>query len=176
MTAFLQCFWILSQIGVASNRNLVSSFGKASEPLCTECSWTFSYFQNVQKLEPGFQFFIFQSQKLCFEAWGRLGMSNNLPNYLPVWKCSVNLFWSVIQVDRIYLEVDLGLPLFHKWHKHIGIYKKQAKPTISKFVVWNCLLNCLWFYTSGAKLFLGCQQSFIANYFTQVLQVASLCC
>ena len=41
MTAFLQCFWILSQIGFASIRNLMSSFGKASQPFCTEIPWTF---------------------------------------------------------------------------------------------------------------------------------------
>ena len=36
------------------------------------------------------RFFIFQTQKMCFWAWGRFGMSNNLPNCLPICKCSTN--------------------------------------------------------------------------------------
>ena len=56
MTAFLQCFWIVSQIGVASNRNLTSSFGKAYDPFCTEKPWAnLRYFQKFLNLEPGFQ-------------------------------------------------------------------------------------------------------------------------
>ena len=51
MTAFLQCFWFFSQIGFASNRTLVSSFGKVSDPLCTEFPWaSFSYFSNFSKI------------------------------------------------------------------------------------------------------------------------------
>ena len=58
MTAFLQCFWILPQIGFASFGNLMSSFGKAYDPLCTEVSGaTLIYLQNSQKLESGFHIF-----------------------------------------------------------------------------------------------------------------------
>ena len=50
MTAFLQCFWIFPQIGFASIRNLMSSFGKAYDPLCTEISWAhLRYFSNKSK-------------------------------------------------------------------------------------------------------------------------------
>jgi hypothetical protein len=36
------------------------------------------------------RFLIFQTQKMCFWAWGRFGMSNNLPICLPICKCSTN--------------------------------------------------------------------------------------
>ena len=39
MTTFLQCFWISFQIGFASKWNLVSSFGKVSQPICTVFLW-----------------------------------------------------------------------------------------------------------------------------------------
>ena len=35
MTAFLQCFWISTQIGFTLFWNLMSSFGKAYDPFCT---------------------------------------------------------------------------------------------------------------------------------------------
>ena len=37
MTAFLHSFWIFVQIGFASKWNLMSSFGKVSQPICTDC-------------------------------------------------------------------------------------------------------------------------------------------
>ena len=112
----LQCFGILFQIGFASNRNLMSSFGKVSQPFCTEFLWaSLCYVLNLsQNLEPGFHIFIFQTQKMCFWAWGRFGMSNDLPICLPICKCSTNSLWSSTKVDRTYLPVNMAVALFHK--------------------------------------------------------------
>ena len=79
-------FWTFSQIVVASNRNLMSSFGKASDPLCTEFSWAnfryfsffsksmvFNYFQH-DKSEPDLkddimftEFLNFTPNRFCFK-------------------------------------------------------------------------------------------------------------
>ena len=49
MTAFLPYFWILSQIGFASIWNLMSSFGKVSQPFCTEFVWaSLRFFSNCE--------------------------------------------------------------------------------------------------------------------------------
>ena len=71
MTAFLQCFWISTQIGFASFGNLVSSFAKVLEPFCIVFLWaSFSYFQNFRNLESGFQIFlILDQQNWCWGQW-----------------------------------------------------------------------------------------------------------
>ena len=119
MTAFLQCFWMFSQIGVASIRNLMSSFGKAYDPFCTEIAWAnLIYFSNISKFGTWFpDFSDFRPNKMCFGARWRFCvffMSNILPICLPYWKCSTNSLWCSTKVDRTYLPVNMALALFHK--------------------------------------------------------------
>ena len=49
MTACLQCFWIFSQIGFASQWNLMSSFGKVSQPFCTDLLWASLWYFHFSK-------------------------------------------------------------------------------------------------------------------------------
>ena len=44
----------------------------------------FSYFQNFQKMEPGFQIFHIPVPKMCFGACGRSGMCKKSRNYFPL--------------------------------------------------------------------------------------------
>ena len=60
------------------------------------------------------RFFRFQTQKMCFWAWGRFGMSNNLPICLPYGKCSTNSLWCSTKVFRMNLIVNMALALFLK--------------------------------------------------------------
>ena len=145
MTAFLQCFWILSQIGVASDRNLMSSFEKRYSHSAQKFREQISGIsQSFQILEPGFQIFqIPYPIEMCFGAQGPFwlfSMSNILPICLTYWQFSINLLWSVIKVDRIYLPVNMALALFHKHlHKHRNIFERGIRE-IGLFFVLYCLL------------------------------------
>ena len=110
----LQCFWFFPQIGFASQKNLMSSFGKVSQPFCTDSVWAFFIFQTFQIVEPGFQISHIPDPENCFWAWGRFGMSNNLPICLPICKCSTNSLWSSTKVDRTYLPINMAVAFFHK--------------------------------------------------------------
>ena len=64
MTACVQCFWFFSQIGFASNRNLMSSFGKVSQPFCTDFVWaSLWYFSNFSKFGTRFPYFSYSRPK-----------------------------------------------------------------------------------------------------------------
>ena len=75
MTSFLLCFWIFSQIGFASIWNHTSSFGKVSQPFCTEFVWASwsSFFRNQRYMEPDFQIFHIPDPSKCVfrpgDAW-----------------------------------------------------------------------------------------------------------
>ena len=71
-------------------------------------------FKPFQNLEPGFQIFHIPDPEMCFWAWGRFGMSNNLSICLPICKCSTNSLLSSTKIDRIYLPVNMALALFLK--------------------------------------------------------------
>ena len=73
MTACLQCFWMFPQIGFASNRNLVSSFGKTSQPFCTDILWAkLRYFLKLSKFGTWFpDFSDFRPNKMCVGAQWR---------------------------------------------------------------------------------------------------------
>ncbi len=56
-------------------------------------------------------------KKIGFGAWGRFWqfyMSKKSSIYLQFCEFSINLVWSVIKVDRIYVLVNMALALFHK--------------------------------------------------------------
>ena len=83
-------------------------------------------------------------QKMCFWAWGRFGMSNNLPICLPICKCSTNSFWSSTKVDRTYLPVNMTVALFHK---HLETNRNISEMGIGEIgfcfnwiAYWYCLL------------------------------------
>ena len=60
---------MFTQIGFASFRNLMSSFGEVYDPICTEFSWAqFHVFQNFQNVEASFQIFHIINPKHVF--WG----------------------------------------------------------------------------------------------------------
>ena len=127
MTAFLQCFGVLSQIGFASNRNLLSSFGKASQPFCTEMSWAnLRCFSKNWKYGTWFpDFSDFRPNKMCFGARWRFCpffTSNIWPSCLPYWKCSTNYLWCSTKVERTYLPSIWQLIYFYdkKWLWLIG--------------------------------------------------------
>ena len=72
MTAFLQCFWISTQIGVASFGNLTSSFGEVYDPFCTVLlGASFIYFPKFSKFGTRFSDFpASRPKKIGFVAWG----------------------------------------------------------------------------------------------------------
>ena len=119
ITAFVQCFWNFPQIGVASIRNLMSSFGKAYDPFCTEMLWAnFIYFQTFfkenQNLEPGFQNFQIPGPKYVFWGMGTFWGVQKSSIYLPCCEFYISLLWPVIKVDRIYVINNMALALFQK--------------------------------------------------------------
>ena len=130
MTAFLQCFWMFTQIGFALFWNLVSSFGKVYDPSCTEFPWAFFHmFPNVLKWNLVSRFLVYSNhQKMCFGTRWRVClffMSNILPMCLPYWKCSTNYLWSSTKVDRTYLPVNMALALFQKrFWKNRNIFER----------------------------------------------------
>ena len=145
------------RIGFASKWNLMSSFGKVSQPICTEFLWaSLSFvFLNLRYMEPDFQMlhisdpcFVIQMR---FWAWWRVGMSENLPIYSEIWQCWTNYLWSRTKVDRIYLAVNMAVSLFLKCYKNIGILSKQI-PTQNRIFVcivlpigityWPLLFRC----------------------------------
>ena len=136
MTACLHSVWIVSQIGFASSRNLMSSFGKASQPFCTDFVWASSwYFSNFSKNGTWFSYFSdYKPKKIGFRAWGRFCMffmSNILPICLPYGKCSTNYLWSSTKVDRTYLPVNMALALFHKHlKKSRNIFERGIGKTV----------------------------------------------
>ena len=72
------------------------------------------FFKLFKILNQVSRFFIFLTQKKCFWAWGRFGVSNNLPICLPICKCPTNSLWSSTKVDRTYLPVNMAVALFPK--------------------------------------------------------------
>ena len=107
MIAFVQCFRIVSQIGVASIRNLMSSFGKASEPFCTD--FRKHLFDIFKLLENWNQVFIFSYPRpakcvfgpgdvlACPIIYGFVYQSANVPQILsdPPQKLIVHTFPSI---------------------------------------------------------------------------------
>ena len=92
---FYSVFFMFTQIGFASFRNLVSSFAKVLEPFCIVfLGASFSYFQNFENLEPGFQIFRFQTPKNVF--WG-------------LWT-----FWDVLYVQQ-FIDLFTILGFFYKF-------------------------------------------------------------
>ena len=149
MTACLQCFWMFSQIGFASNRNLMSSFGKASEPFCTEISWAILIFFQFSKVGTWFpDFSDSRPDKMCFGARWRFWqffMSNILPICLPDWKCSTNSRWCSTEVDRTYLPVNMALAPFHKHLRKNEISLKGVSGISGLFFNWIAYGIAYWF-------------------------------
>ena len=83
-------------------------------------------------------------KNMCFGAWGRFCMSNNLPICLPICKSSTNPVWSMTKVDRIYVPVNMALALFHKHLKtNRNIFERGIGKTGFVFnciAYWYCLL------------------------------------
>ena len=141
MTAFLQCVWILSEIGVASIRNLASPFGKTYDPFCTEFPWTnFIHFQKNQKTESRFQIFQIPDPKNVFLGLGTF--SKNLPICLPICKCSTNSLWSSTKVDRTYLPVNMTVALSLNILKNTNLRKgyRGNRFCFNCIAYWYCLL------------------------------------
>ena len=119
VTAFLQCFWIFTQIGFSLFWTLVSSFGEVYDAFGTVfLGASFIYFSKFSNFGAWFSDFSdYWPKKIVFLAWGRFCMflrSIILPMCLQFFKFSINLVWSVIKVDRIYVPVNMALAIFHK--------------------------------------------------------------
>ena len=69
-------------------------------------------------------------KKIGFWVWGRFCLfcwSKKLPICLQYWQLSINVVWSVIKVDRIYVIINMALALFHKQlYKHRNICKRVS--------------------------------------------------
>ena len=72
MTAFLQCFWISTQIAFASFGNLMSSFGESYDPISTVfLGASFIYISMFSKMwNQIFRFSRFQTQENRFFGLG----------------------------------------------------------------------------------------------------------
>ena len=88
MTAFLQCFWMFSQIGAASKWNHASSFGKVSQPLCTVCLWACLSFFYLRYTEPDFQILHIPDPTKCVFGPG------------DVWACPI-IYWIVLRSENV---------------------------------------------------------------------------
>ena len=145
MTAFLQCFWISPQIVFASIRNLMSSFGKASDPFCTEIPWaSLIYLSNFSNFGTWFpDCSDSRPNKMCFGARWRVCLfftSNILPICLRLLKrfhklsLMLHKSWSYIP-SRQY-----GISPFWKTNRNIF---ERGIGEIRIFIKLKCLLNCL---------------------------------
>ena len=150
MTAFLQCFWISTQIGFALFRNLVSSFGKVYDPFCTEISWAnLEYFSKDST--SGIQFSDFsdsRAKKIGLWAWGRfcvVFMCNILPIFLQYWQLSINSLRCSTKVFRMNLPVDMALALFRNNFQIIEMIVKGVSTNPDYFVDWIAYWIAYWF-------------------------------
>ena len=117
MTAFIQCFWIFAQSGVASFRNLASSFGEVYDPFCTVClGASFIYFPNFPKYGTWFpDFSDSRPKKIGFLAWGRFWhffLSQKTSIYLQFCKFYINSGRCSTQVFPMNLPVNMALAPF----------------------------------------------------------------
>ena len=145
MTACVQCFWCFPQISFASNRTLMNSFEKVSQPLCTELLWaSLTFFQNLKYMEPDFKICHFPDTYRCVfgpgDAWACpriyrfISKSENVGQTIPDpgQKLIVYTLPSIWQY-----------PLFPKWY-NISVFcqNRQNQQIIFLFVL-HCLLYCL---------------------------------
>ena len=78
----------------------------------------FHFFDILRILEPDFQNINIPGPRKSVLGLGNVfGAFRGVQKssiYLPFWKLSMNLGWSVIKVDRIYVSFNMTLALFHK--------------------------------------------------------------
>ena len=84
-----------------------------------------------------------ETKKKGFGAWGRFGMSNNLPICSPFCRFSINSLWYVIEVDRIYVPVNMALALFHKHLQTNQYIFERGIGEIGFFFDWIAYWYCL---------------------------------
>ena len=105
----------------AKHGTMIDHSGKFPIPLTqTSAAHLFLFFLFLTNIDTEFQISV--SQKLIFIR-PKHDIFQKSPIYLKNCKCYSNYFWSVTEVDRIYLAGNSELFLFQKWYKHIGIYK-----------------------------------------------------
>ena len=141
MTALLQSFSIFPQIGFASNRNLVSSFGEVCDPFCTVfVGASFIYFSKISKLGTIFSDFSdYRPKKIGFGAWGRFCMffwSKKSSICLPYLQFSINSGRCPTQVFPMNLPVNMALALFLQQFWNIRFNCNRGIGKIRIFFNW----------------------------------------
>ena len=129
MTSFLQCFWISTQVGFASFRNLPSSFGEVYDPFCTVFFGSIFYiFSKILKIwNHIFRFSDSWPKKIGFGARGRFCvffMSTKSSICSPHWYVSINSLRCSTKVFPMNLPVNMALALFLNNCKIIEIFVK----------------------------------------------------
>ena len=145
MTAFLQYFWIFFQIGFASKWNPMSSFGKVSQPFCTELVWaSLWYFSNFSKFGTRFPDFPYSRPKKCVFGPGNVlacpifyrfvYQSANVPQTLsdPPQKLIVHTFPSIWQWP-FFINILKNQNIFERGIGKIGF-------CLYCIAYWYCLL------------------------------------
>ena len=144
MTAFLMCFWMFSQIGFASNWNHTSSFGKVSQPICTELLWAFVRFFSKPDIyiymEPDFQIFQIPDPHKCVFGPGDVWACSRIYRFIlksenvgqtisdPGQKLIVYTLPSIWQYP--FFQNDIKIPVFcqNRHPQQIGFWPRVKGP------------------------------------------------
>ena len=153
MTPFLQSFWMFFQIGFASKWNLMSSFGKVSQPFNTIfLSASLRVLKNLRYMEPDFQNFHIPDPNKCVVGPGDAWACPQIYRFILK---SENVGQTISDPGQKLIVYTLPsiwqyVSLFPKCYTNTGILSKQTPRQIVFFCIvlptgiayWPLLFRC----------------------------------